>query len=125
MTPASAGSKTMTLSRRDLDFLKWLVVENGYLCPRPLGDGRWAAVMAKAFTHAIVTGRMGDHASISDNWCYQTRGLAEAALDAWDGTGEPGGWFRHPASGRRVSLSADEFGDDGRVGAVGVAYVNL
>lgn len=114
----------MELSEQDIRYLTWLVVENGLLVPRPLGDGRWAAVLPKVFTHAIVTGQMGDLRSIDDNWCYKTRALAEAALDAWDGTGEPEGWFRHPASGRRVSTTPGDRDEAGReIGAVGVRYV--
>ena len=32
---------------------------------------------------------------------YYRRGQGAAALNAWDGTGEPAGWDRHPQSGRR------------------------
>ncbi len=114
----------MALSTGDLRFITFLVTENGILIPRPLGDGRWAGVLPKAFTHSIVVGRMGDRATIEDTWCYKTRALAEAALEAWDGHDEPGGWFRHPGSGRRVSTTADERDGHGRpVGGVGVAYV--
>lgn len=37
----------------------------------------------------------------SDVWQYQSVQAALAAHDAWDGVGEPTGWYRHPASGRR------------------------
>jgi len=34
-------------------------------------------------------------------WQYQSRDAALVALAAWDGEGEPEGWYRHPATGRR------------------------
>jgi len=108
----------------DLAFLQWLIDECGYLHPRPIPGGRYACVRPKIFTHAIVTGRIGDMATIDKNWCYETYQQAKAALDAWDGTGEPEGWFRDPDTGRRVSRSPDERDEDGRlVGKVGVLYI--
>ncbi len=54
------------------------------------------------FTHAILVGRIGNSVTYDDRWCYSTRAAAEEALEAWDGRGEPTGWHRHPATGRRV-----------------------
>jgi hypothetical protein len=34
-------------------------------------------------------------------WCYHDEQSALEALEAWDGTNEPAGWHRHPATGRR------------------------
>lgn len=34
-------------------------------------------------------------------WMYKTVDEAVAAMEAWDGTGEPQGWVRHSPSGRR------------------------
>lgn len=39
--------------------------------------------------------------TLDDCWCYDSVELAVKALEAWDGDGEPTGWKRHPASGRR------------------------
>lgn len=103
-------------------YLTWLVVENGHMHVRPIPGKRYASVLRKAFTHAIVVGRMFDMSSTDDTWCYASEADAKAALDAWDGQGEPQGWVRHPMSGRRVSQTADEFGDDGPVGGIGVMY---
>lgn len=106
-----------------LDFLRTLVVFNGYRDCKLLPVGRYACIRPKAFTHAIIVGRIGDYYGIDDTWCYQDLGAALAALAAWNGRGEPVGWHRHPASGRRVSQSPDEIDDDGNeVGAVGVRY---
>lgn len=107
----------------DLAFLQWLIDECGYLYPKPIGNGRYACICPKAFTHAIITGRIGDRMIIQDNWCYETKRQAKDALDQWDGQGEPTGWFRDPHTGRRVSRDPGERDDDGReVGAVGVMY---
>jgi hypothetical protein len=107
----------------DLAFLQWLIDACGYLRPKPLPGGRYAAIEPKVFTHAIVVGRIGERVGYDDTWCFETLDKATAALAVWDGTGEPQGWIRHPASGRRISRDPDERDDGGdRVGAVGVAY---
>lgn len=108
----------------DLAYLQWLIDACGYLHPKPLPGGRWAAIFPKAFTHAIIAGEIGDYTGFENNWCYETRAQAEAALDAWDGLGAPEGWFRDPVNGLRISRRADERDDDGRVvGEVGRLYV--
>lgn len=84
----------------DLAFLQWLI-EQGYHRPRPIGGGRYAAIRPLAFTHAIITGPIGDFTGYENQWCYHSLDAARAALDAWDGVGEPAGWHRHPATGRR------------------------
>lgn len=71
------------------------------ISPRDLGDGRWAGVIGYLFTHAIVVGKIGDLNSYDDRWCYHDSDSAKAALEAWDGSGEPEGWHRHPLTGRR------------------------
>lgn len=66
--------------------------------PKPIKGGRqprYAAISPKMFTHAIVVAPMHDRYSIHDNYCYHGYAKAKAALDAWDGTGEPTGWHRH------------------------------
>lgn len=98
---------------------------NGYLGARVLPGGeRWAAVAPFMFTSAVIVGEVGNAWEYADRWCYATRVSAALALAAWDGEGEPVGWHRHPATGRRVSLDPDEINGEGkRVGAVGVLYV--
>lgn len=83
------------------DFFRWLVADCGYIDAKPIGDDRWAAIQPLLFTHSLVTGHVGDRSSIDDRWCYHNYSSAHAALEAWDGTGEPQGWHRHPGSGRR------------------------
>jgi hypothetical protein len=84
----------------ELAFMQWLL-EQGHLRPKPLPNGRWAALLPLMFTTAIVTGKIGDKFGYDDRWCYENKALAEAALNIWGGTGEPEGWNRHPTSGRR------------------------
>jgi hypothetical protein len=81
----------------------------GYIEIRDLGDGRWAGLMRFMFTSAIITGSIGDLYGYDDRWCYQSMAVALAALTAWNGTGEPAGWHRHPATGRRVSAEGEEY----------------
>jgi hypothetical protein len=73
----------------------------GYLAPvKRFASGRIACLMEiNSMLYAIVTDLVrGGH----DNaFYYRTRDTATAALDAWDGNGEPAGWWRHPQSGRR------------------------
>ena len=108
----------------DVPYLQWLVLECGYRDVRPIGPGRYVAIMPLAFTAAIITGRIGDMCGLDDRWCYHDYRSARAALEAWDGEGEPAGWHRHPASGRRVSEAPDERDENGHmVGAIGVQYI--
>lgn len=86
-----------------MTYFDWLECENGYLFVRLLPDGRWGAVQRLMFTGAIIVGRMGDMVALDDRWCYRDVESARVALDAWDGSGEPVGWHRHPATGRRVN----------------------
>lgn len=103
-------------------FLVWLS-DQGFLSPRVLDEARWAAVLPLAYTSAVAIGPMFDRVSIDDRWCYETRQKALDALAAWDGSGEPVGWHRHPGTGRRVSLDPSERDETGKeVGAIGVLY---
>lgn len=90
---------TETATLDEAAFLQWLK-EQGHRHPKPLPGGRYAAIFDFMFTEGIIVGRIGDRDQYDDRWCYE-RGKAEAALEAWDGTGEPQGWHRHPATGRR------------------------
>lgn len=65
----------------------------GYTDPKPLTEGgmagEWAGIMKLMFTHAIIAGIGPDF--YEERWCYHTYAEARAALDAWDGGGEPQG----------------------------------
>lgn len=39
--------------------------------------------------------------AVEDQWCYKDEAVGRSALDEWDGVGEPVGWVKHPATGRR------------------------
>lgn len=89
-------------------YIDWLTDECGYKHVRLLPDGRWAAVLPLMFTAAIIVGRIGDVHGYDDRWCYHSEATALAALDAWDGAGEPKGWHRNPMTGRRVDADGTE-----------------
>jgi hypothetical protein len=72
----------------------------GTIAQRILPDGREACIYPQLFTHKLVVG-LPEVGWFDDSWCYNTRSAAVDAMNAWDGTGEPMGWHRHPSSGRR------------------------
>lgn len=114
----------MTVDDADVAWAEEFCVSNGYGPPRVFGNHRWAAVQPRMFNATLVLAEIGDTCSYLDHWCYESPLAAAAALAVWDGQGEPVGWFRHAATGRRVSRSADERDADLRpVGAVGVTYI--
>ncbi len=49
-----------------------------------------------------------DWSGYAERYCYGTRVHAEQALEAWDGSGDPEGWHRHPETGRRRNLTTGE-----------------
>lgn len=63
-------------------------------------DGRCAYVPVLLFGQAAVAVDWGGARVDGGYWRYQTRRAAVRAIEEWDGTGEPEGWVRHPASGR-------------------------
>lgn len=65
-------------------------------------DGRRIWVMQFMFTGAIIIGPP-DTFGYDDRWCYATLPLAATCAQLWDGAPgtEPGGWHRHPRTGRR------------------------
>ncbi|MBB5496877.1 hypothetical protein [Paraburkholderia sp. MM5384-R2] len=77
------------------------LLARGYLAPvRRFDNGRIACLMeVNPWLYAICTDLFeGGH----DNaFYYRDRESATNALLAWDGTGEPSDWWRHPQSGRR------------------------
>lgn len=78
------------------------LVENSYTDVRFINNGKeYIAIMPLIFTHAIVKGTVGNIYCYDDRWCYSDYWAAKEAIDAWDGVGEPNGWHRHPATGRR------------------------
>lgn len=75
---------------------------------REIRPAVFAGIMDLMFTAAIVTCDLGNYSDFSDRWCYTDAAKAKKHLDAWNGNGEPDGWHRHPATGRRVNLETGE-----------------
>lgn len=107
----------------EMRFLEWLVTDCGYCFVKVIGGGRYVAIVRYGFTHAIIVGRIGDMTGFDDRWCYHDRAGAEDAMDAWDCTGEPEGWHRHPGSGRRRCEGPGEYDDDHNEVPIGATYV--
>jgi len=87
---------SLTPEQQELIFICSL---NEYRDAQSKGEAGIVAIAPFLFTHAIISGvcRSGHE----DRWCYHTYEKAKAALDAWDGTGEPREWHRHPSTDRR------------------------
>lgn len=73
--------------------------EHGYTDYVEFPNGNNACINRLMFTHAILSELTEIYHG--DRWCYHSYEDAKAALDAWDGEGEPNGWHRHPTTGRR------------------------
>jgi hypothetical protein len=73
--------------------------ENGYTDYRVFPNGRDACLTRLTYTVALLADL--EYCGYGDRWCYESYEKAKAALDAWDGEGEPTGWHRHPDTGRR------------------------
>jgi hypothetical protein len=68
--------------------------ELGYSPTRMLPTGEVAGVMAFIFTYGLCTGM--DEWGYTRRWCYPTRFSAKAALETWDGKGDPPGpWIKY------------------------------
>jgi hypothetical protein len=79
------------------------VADNGYRNLEIMPDGRYACILPMLFTHAII---IGDVRGVGpdDRWCYASLNSAIIWLLEWKKRGfegEPAGWHRHPATGRR------------------------
>ncbi len=108
----------------DLAFLQVLMLENElYSHPRLFGDGRWACVAPSVYSCAIIVGRVGNHESFDDRWCYHDHRAACVALDAWNGVGEPQGWYRQSMTGRRLAETDNCYDETGKIVPVGTIYV--
>lgn len=109
----------------DAEWLETFAKDSGYLAPKRLPGGRYAAVMPLMFTAAIVVGEVGNERWYDDRWCYDSVVAAVLALEVWDGTGDPVGWHRHPRSGRRIARTEGEVDDHGQIVPVGETYVRI
>lgn len=79
--------------------LIFVCAANEYRDAQFKGEAGIVAIARFIFTHAIIS--QVNLSGYEDRWCYHTYEKAKAALDAWDGTGEPRGWHRHPNTDRR------------------------
>ena len=120
--------------RAELAALQLLPVEDHYFLARlmtiegcenvkPLPGRRYAALRRYGFTTAIITGRLNDVTGFDNRWCYHDHGTAAGALAHWNGVGEPVGWHRHPATGRRLAESLDCYDDNDNHVPPGELYV--
>jgi hypothetical protein len=107
----------------DEDFEKFLTNECHYMMVKRLPDGRYSAVAPLIATYAIVIGDWGNEQGYNDRWCYHDLNPAIRAFNAWDGTGEPTGWHRHPKSGRRLAEDDHSYDEVGRLVPQGEIYV--
>lgn len=85
---------------------------NGYYNIVDLGNGNWIGLFRFMFTTAIIKGKVGraGRAGYDDRWCYDTAEEAIIAIHNWNGIdGEPEGWKRHPATGRRREKDGTEY----------------
>jgi len=87
----------------DPAYFDWLISPDGgnFAAVRDLGDGRYAGVARLLFHWTLKIGMIGDDVGYDDRWCYATEDGARVALAFCEGTGDPTGWHRHPATGRR------------------------
>jgi hypothetical protein len=79
-------------------------VEGGALAQRLLPDDRGElCVYPLRFGAARLTFGRDPNCEFGydDCWDYPYPAAAITAMERWDGQGEPEGWLRHPASGRR------------------------
>lgn len=69
-----------------------------YLDVQLNGEAGVCGIVPMLCSFAIVSGMT--ESGYVNRWCYRGYREAQAALAAWDGTGEPLDWYRHPSSGR-------------------------
>jgi hypothetical protein len=79
------------------------VDENGYFATRDFPNGIRAGVCPMTFGKGrinVATIAEWEH-WVERAYCYESVAAALVALFAWDGEGDPAGWFRSPDTGRR------------------------
>lgn len=84
---------------RTMETLRKAFKEMGYHPIKRLDTGELAGVMDYVFTAGIVVGL--DPVGWRTRYCYESRPIAEAALEAWDGHGDPPGpWIKQKPEDR-------------------------
>lgn len=90
-------------------YLDWLESQ-GYAAALLMPGNLWCGIKPLLFHWTLHTGEVGDKFSYLDRFCYADFPRALAALAEWSGRdfeGEPTGWRRHPATGRRRNDDGD------------------
>lgn len=100
MSNSRSGAKTMGIAGIPSD------LASHYRYLREMPDGRVCGIL-RLLLHWTIHVDVHEF-GYEDRYCYSTFSGARAALDAWDGTGDPVGWHRHPASGRRRNPGTGE-----------------
>jgi hypothetical protein len=79
------------------DFQQFLE-EEGYISPRLLPTGEWAAICQQMYTTALVVGL--DREGYRIRFCFENPLDAVVALHDWDGSGfPPGYWLKRKGEG--------------------------
>jgi hypothetical protein len=68
-----------------------LLEANGYRHIRRLPTGELAAIASMVFTTGLFVGL--DESGYRTRFCFESEHVARTALENWDGTGFPPGWW--------------------------------
>jgi len=71
-----------------------------YLAEKEFTDSK-AWVIPLTFGRARIIVGPKEMSWLDDGWWYDSPEAAVAALNIWNGVGEPEGWMRNPKTGRR------------------------
>lgn len=75
-------------------------VKSAYTHLRFIPGRGWCGVHRLLYHWTVHIGL--DDFGYEERYCYATEHMAKESVDAWDGAGDPpGGWHKHPDSGRR------------------------
>ena|ERR1700749_2870849 len=85
-------------------FKNWLEKDCSYIEVNFISDMQYVALCPFLYTYAIITGTIQNYYNFDNRWCYESKEKAFQALNQWlenKCQGEPEGWHRQPATGRR------------------------
>ncbi len=85
-------------------------VKSYYTKMKTLADGRICGVHRLIYHWTMQVGI--SEFGYEERYCFATQEMAETAMDAWDGTGDPILWHRHPETGRRRNVVTGEIEKD-------------
>lgn len=100
------------MTSKQIEEHKAYLRSNGYENVVVVNDTKWYATFKFMFTHAIISGKVGDMHSYDDRWCFHSEigaisALAEMIQEGFEN--EPKGWHRHLPSGRRLNEDTGEY----------------